>query len=150
MIILERTTSDSSQFKILTDKLDHELKLIYGSSQDEFDQYNIMSQLDTVVIAYINETPVGCGCFKKFDTATAELKRMFVGAPYRGQGIGTAVLTELENWAKEIRYSFIVLETGTVQPDAINLYQKHGYHIIPNFDPYIGNELSICFKKSLE
>lgn len=89
MIILERTTSDSSQFKILTDKLDHELKLIYGSSQDEFDQYNIMSQLDTVVIAYINETPVGCGCFKKFDTDTAELKRMFVDAPYRGHGIGS-------------------------------------------------------------
>ena len=103
MIILQRTTSDSSQFKILTEKLDHELKLIYGSSQDEFDQYNIMNELDTVVIAYINETPVGCGCFKKFDTSSAELKRMFVDTNYRGQGIGSAVLTELENWAKEIK-----------------------------------------------
>ena len=150
MIILQRTTSDSSQFKILTEKLDHELKLIYGSSQDEFDQYNIMNGLDTVVIAYINETPVGCGCFKKFDTSSAELKRMFVDTNYRGQGIGSAVLTELENWAKEIKYSSMVLETGTVQQDAIKLYQKHGYQIIPNFDPYIGNELSICFEKSLE
>lgn len=150
MIILERTTSDSSQFKILTEKLDHELKLIYGSSQDEFDQYNIMNELDTVVIAYINDIPVGCGCIKKFDTSSAELKRMFVDTNYRGQGIGSAVLTELENWAKEIKYSSILLETGTVQQDAIKLYQKHGYQIIPNFDPYIGNELSICFKKSLE
>ncbi len=150
MIILERTTSDSSQFKILTEKLDHELKLIYGSSQDEFDQYNIMNELDTVVIAYINDIPVGCGCIKKFDTSSAELKRMFVDTNYRGQGIGSAVLTELENWAKEIKYSSILLETGTVQQDAIKLYQKHGYQIIPNFDPYIGNELSICFEKSLE
>ena len=150
MIILERTTSDSSQFKILTEKLDHELKLIYGSSQDEFDQYNIMNELDTVVIAYINDIPVGCGCIKKFDTSSAELKRMFVDTNYRGQGIGSAVLTELENWAKEIKYSSILLETGTVQQDAIKLYQKHGYQIIPNFDPDIGNELSICFKKILE
>ncbi len=150
MILLERTTSDSVHFKLLTDKLDHELKLIYGSSQDEFDQYNIINHLDTVVIAYINDTPVGCGCIKKMDTASAELKRMFVDANFRGMGIGSAVLTELEIWAKEIRYSSILLETGTIQQNAIKLYQKHGYQIIPNFDPYIGNELSICFKKNLE
>jgi len=149
MIFLKRTSGDSSQFKILTDKLDHELKLIYGSSQDEFDQYNIVYNLNTVVIAYINEIPVGCGCFKKFDSSTAELKRMFVDVNHRGQGIGSAVLLELEKWAKEIKYSSLVLETGTVQQDAINLYQKHGYQIIPNFDPYIGNELSVCFKKIL-
>lgn len=150
MINLERTTSDSNSFNILTNKLDNELKLIYGSGQEEFDQYNIMSNIETVVIAYANNNPVGCGCFKIFDSHTVELKRMFVDAKYRGKGIGAAILTELEKWAKEIKYSSIILETGSVQTEATQLYKKHGYQIIPNFEPYIGNELSVCLKKELE
>lgn len=150
MIILERTTSDSNSFNVLTKKLDNELTLIYGSSQKEFDQYNIMSNIETVVIAHVNNHPVGCGCFKMIDRNTVELKRMFVDEQFRGKGIGAAILNELEQWAKEIKYSSIILETGSVQTDAIQLYKKHGYQIIPNFDPYTGNELSVCFKKELE
>ena len=134
---------------MLSEKLDQELKQIYGSSQDEFDQYNVMSGIDTVVIAYVDQQPAGCGCFKKADTVTVELKRMYVDTAWRGKGIGALILKELERWACELRYQSIILETGTIQPDAIRLYEKHGYQVIPNFAPYIGNELSICFKKNI-
>lgn len=149
MIRLERTTSDSGSFNFLIEKLDQELKMIYGSSQDEFDQYNIMTCIDTVVVAYADNLPVGCGCFKKVNKETAELKRMYVDTAWRGKGIGALVLGELESWAKELGYSFIILETGTIQPDAIRLYKKQGYEVIPNFEPYTGNKLSVCFNKKI-
>ena len=149
MIKIERTTSESNDFILLTRKLDQELKLIYGSSQEEFDEFNIIVNIETVIIAYKDNTAAGCGCFKTFDKNTAELKRMFVDDQFRGKGIGEAILIELEKWAKESGYSSIVLETGTVQTGAVALYKKHGYWVIPNFDPYAGNELSICFKKNL-
>lgn len=149
MIKLERTNSESENFKHLTRKLDKELKSMYGNSQDEFDQFNIIENIETVVIAYQNDVPAGCGCFKKMDDTTAELKRMYVDDRYRGLGVGSFILHELETWAAEKKYTSIVLETGTIQSDAIRLYTKKGYSVIPNFDPYIGNVLSICFKKDL-
>jgi putative acetyltransferase len=149
MITLERTTSGSTDFKLLAGKLDQELKLIYGSTQEAFDQFNIVDNIATVIVAYIDSNPAGCGCFKTFDNNTVELKRMYVDDQCRGKGIGAAILFELEKWAKELSYASIVLETGTVQIEAVALYKKNGYTVIPNFDRYKGNELSICFKKDL-
>jgi putative acetyltransferase len=149
MIRIERTHSSDNRFIQLTTRLDMELKELYGSSQEEFDQYNIMTGLNTAVIAYIGDEPVGCGCFKPVDAHTAEVKRMYVDTNVRGRGVGAAVLAELENWARNSGFHSFILETGITQTDAIRLYAKHGYLVIPNFEPYIGNELSICFGKSL-
>ncbi|MBL0182813.1 MAG: GNAT family N-acetyltransferase [Chitinophagaceae bacterium] len=149
MIILKRTTSEDKSFYELTEFLDKELRNRYGSTQEEFDQFNMMINLDTVVIAYENNKAIGCGCFKVIEDDTVELKRMFVEAAHRGKGIAVAIIKELEVWAGEIGFSSIVLETGTLQPEAIQLYHKQGYHIIPNYGPFIGNELSVCMKKSL-
>jgi hypothetical protein len=42
------------------------------------------------------------------------------------------------------------LETGKKQPEAIKLYTKNGYFIIPNFGQYENIENSICFEKQLK
>jgi GNAT superfamily N-acetyltransferase len=149
MIIVKRTNSTDKDFLELTKHLDIDLRNIYGSTQDEFDQYNSIINVNNVVIAYDNNTAVGCGCFKPTEDNAIELKRMFVKATYRGKGVGVAILKELENWAIEIGFNAMVLETGTLQPAAIQLYKKKGYQIIPNYKPYIGNELSICMRKIL-
>ena len=149
MITLKRTNSNDSDFSLLTMQLDNELKTIYGATQEEFDQYNEIADLQTVVIAYENNKPVGCGCFKQFDADSVEIKRMFVEPGQRGKGIGAFILNELENWAAETGYHSTVLETGTAQPAAVQLYKKLGYQIIPNYHPYIGNALSMCMKKLL-
>lgn len=146
-IRIERTNSNSRDFVFLTQQLDKELKLIYGQSQEEFDQYNVINDLPTVVVAYINDQPVGCGCFKPFDKKSVEVKRMYVDPTIRGKGVGAMILTELENWAKDLNFTSVILETGTEQPDAVRLYEKMGFEVIPNFEPYVGNDLSICFAK---
>jgi len=102
-----------------------------------------------VVIAYYNEKPIGCGCFKAFDDGSVEIKRMYVSNEQRGKGIGAAILAELEKWAAELKMSSIVLETGNNQPEAVHLYGKMGYSVIPNYGQYSGMETSICMKKEL-
>ena len=57
------------------------------------------------------------------------------------------VLKELEAWAKENSYTSSVLETGFKQPEAIALYKKNEYSLIPNYGQYEGVQTSVCFKK---
>jgi hypothetical protein len=40
-----------------------------------------------------------------------------------------------------------ILETGIKQPEAIALYQKSGYTIIPNYGQYTDVATSVCMKK---
>jgi GNAT superfamily N-acetyltransferase len=74
---------------------------------------------------------------------------MFVLPEYRGKGIAGAVLAELETWAADLGYARCILETGQMQPEAIRLYLKSGYAIIPNYGQYAGVENSVCMEKIL-
>lgn len=148
-ITIKRTESSDPDFPLLVALLNFELRERYGELQVLYDQYNHISNLDTVVIAYTNDIPAGCGCFKKFDDTSVEIKRMFVKPAGRKQGIASAILSELEIWAKEDGYTFTVLETANQQHESIALYQKQGYQVIPNYGQYIGMDASICMRKEL-
>jgi len=78
-----------------------------------------------------------------------EVKRMYVLPQHRGKGLATRILTGLESWAKELSYQKCILETGKRQPEAIALYTKNGYIVIPNYGQYKGIENSVCFEKVL-
>jgi putative acetyltransferase len=78
-----------------------------------------------------------------------EVKRMYTKPESRGRGIATTVLRELEAWAREMSYVRCVLETGKRQPEALALYRKNGYRIMPNFGQYEGKDNSVCFEKTL-
>jgi putative acetyltransferase len=148
-ITIKRTDSFDFDFPQLVALLNLELHERYGELQLIYDTFNQISNLDTVVIAYVNDIPAGCGCFKKFDDTAVEIKRMFVKADERKQGIAFSILSELEVWAKEDGFSYAVLETAIKQQESIGLYKKAGYTVIPNYGQYIGMENSICFKKEL-
>jgi putative acetyltransferase len=150
MIIVKRTNSEDKDFRSLITRLDKDLLVRYGDKQKEYDQFNIIENLDTVVVAYSDKTPIGCGCFKEFDYDSVEIKRMYVSENQRGKGVGELIMIELEKWACESGFKNSVLETGFAQPEAIHLYKKKGYQEIPCYGPYIGNEeFSVCMKKIL-
>jgi GNAT superfamily N-acetyltransferase len=148
-IHLTRTNSDNPDFRTLISELDADLRDRNGEMMDIYDQHNVIEKIDTVVIAYMNGEPAGCGCFKPFDSESAEIKRMFVRPNARGNGISTMVLQELENWGRELGYQYTVLETGTKQVEALGLYPKAGYILIPKYGPYVDLPDSICFRKAL-
>ena len=102
------------------------------------------------VVAYLDDTAVGCGAVRRLDEATAELKRMYVDPSVRGQGIGRALVEALEREARQLRVTRIVLETGTRLTPAIKLYESMGYRRIPLFAEYLSSpDTSVCFGKSL-
>ena len=72
---------------------------------------------------------------------------MYVRENQRGKGIATTILQELEKWAHKLSYEKCILETGIKQPEAIALYRKNGYNIIPNYGQYLNIENSVCFEK---
>jgi putative acetyltransferase len=149
MLTLLKTNSDNIDFQKLVALLDEDLAIRDGDDHAFYAQFNKITHINHVVVAYKNKEAIGCGAFKVFESAIAEIKRMFVHPQHRGQGIAGLVLAELESWVKELHYTSCILETGMKQPEAIRLYQKSGYIIIPNYGQYAGINNSVCMKKEL-
>lgn len=74
---------------------------------------------------------------------------MFVRPDWRGRRIAAEILTDLENWAVDFGFSEYVLETGFKQPEAIALYERSGYKVIPNYGQYVGVGNSVCMHKTV-
>lgn len=146
---LKRTTSTDSNFTLLCGQLDRELHNRYGKGQEKYNSHNILSLINTVVVGYINQQPVACGCFRPIDKTVVELKRMFVRNQQRGKGLAKILLKELEQWCTELGYTSIILETGKGQPEAVSLYLSSGYTAIENYGPYKDMPNSICMRKRL-
>ena len=144
-----RTNSQDEQFVALVRLLDADLRIRDGEEHDFYAAYNKIDSIAHVVVAYFEDIAVGCGAIKKFDDQTIEIKRMYVRPEQRGKGIAGEVLRELESWAVELGFGEAVLETGKKQPEAIRLYEKSGYNLIPNYGQYQGVDNSVCMKKSL-
>jgi GNAT superfamily N-acetyltransferase len=144
-----KTTSENPDFVNLIAALDKSLWERYPELKSDYWGNNILEINPNVVILYLEDKAVGCGCFKKYDKNAIEIKRMFVSPEVRGMGLAQTILLELEGWAHDLGYSFSVLETLYKQKEAIALYQKTGYSIVDNYEPYVGLENSICMRKSI-
>ncbi len=138
MVKFTRTNSD-----------DDDLAKKNGEKNSFLKQFNNVDKINHVIVIYKDEVAVGCGAFKIYDKNTIEIKRMFVDQYYRNNGFATMVLRELINWAKDLNFSFAILETGDKMHEAIKLYQKEGFKRIPNYPPYDNEVTSRCFKKFL-
>jgi putative acetyltransferase len=149
MITLKRTNSGDENFRELVKELDRDLKIRDGEEHSFFAQFNKIDTINHVVVAYDGNEAVGCGAFKEYSDNTMEIKRMFVPLQKRGQGIASLVLQELEKWCGELKVKKCILETGEKQPEALKLYKKNNYRIIPNFGQYAGVESSVCFEKEI-
>lgn len=149
MIKTTRTDSSHDDFIHLVRLLDNYLAKIDGEEHEYYHQFNKIDLLKNVVLIHENDLPIGCGAIKAIDNERIEVKRMFTLPESRGKGIASSVLSELENWAKELGFKYCVLETGKRMPDAIGLYQKAGYKIIENYGQYDGVDNSVCFEKAI-
>jgi putative acetyltransferase len=93
--------------------------------------------------------PVGCAAVKMLTDSLAELGRMFVIPPARGRGLSHIILSAIEDEARRLGATRIVLETGNRQLAAIALYTSAGYTRIPPFGVYATSPVAVCFEKHL-
>lgn len=150
MFRFSKIESGSFDFKKMVKELDEYLAIIDGAEHNFYHQYNQITNIKYAMVVYENDAPIGCGAIKEYDSTAMEVKRMYVQSGKRGKGVATQLLKELEGWAVELGYEKCVLETGKRQADAVALYLKSGYQIVPNYGQYEGIENSVCFEKNLE
>jgi putative acetyltransferase len=144
------TDNQNIDFSKLIELLDEDLDERYGELQKGYKQHNKIDFIKDVVVIYMNGEPVACGAFKEFDSNSVEIKRIFVKKENRRQGLSKIIMDKLEEVSKNKGYKYAVLETGQKQHEAVSLYKNHGYEVIPNYGPYIGDSNSICMKKHLK
>jgi len=150
MIRIVRTNSEDRDFIGLVRYLDADLAERDGKEHAFYAQFNKIDKIKYVVVAYEEDRAVGCGAIKEYAPGVMEVKRMYTSPASRKQGIASKVLGELEAWAAELSAQKCILETGKKQPEAIGLYQRNGYRVIPNYGQYAGVENSVCFEKILK
>jgi len=149
MISILRTDSSHPDFILLVTQLDDFLAEIDGEDHAFYNSLNKIDKINHVLVLYEDDVPVACGAIREFSQDAMEVKRMFTLPASRGKGFAIKILSELEKWARELKYKKCVLETGKRQPEAIALYHKAGYKVISNYDKYEGIENSVCFEKEL-
>jgi len=108
--------------------------------------------LGTFLVAWLDATPAGCGALKPLDSdpSVGEIKRMYTAPSARRQGVSRRLLEHLERAAAELGYRRIQLETGLAQPEAMALYESHGWHRITPYGHYKHSPQSVCFAKDLD
>lgn len=131
------------------DLLSDTLQSITGDSgKNSFDVTDVTVPRSLFVIARNQQgEPVGCGAIRPIDTNTAELKRMY--AKSKSNGVGTAILSYLEEQSWSLGYSQIWLETRLVNQKAVSFYENKGYTRISNYGKYLNREECVCFGKYL-
>jgi GNAT superfamily N-acetyltransferase len=144
-----KTTSENPDFLFLIETFDTFLWERYPELKKEYWGNNVIEFNSNVFIIYLDNEPVACGCFKKYNKNTVELKRMFVSPKARGLGLAQMIIRELEVEARNQGFEIMILETLYKQIEAISLYQKVGFEIVDNYEPYVGLTNSICMSKSI-
>jgi GNAT superfamily N-acetyltransferase len=131
--------------------LDEEIRARYDEPIEDFvlrlDPEEVAPGHGAFVVAWAHEKAVGCGAVRLIDNETAELKHMYIVPDYRRQGIAGAILRTLEDHARALGATRVVLETVIDPPAAVALYRAAGYEQIPKFGPYVVSEISFCMGK---
>jgi len=100
------------------------------------------------LVGYLGDVPVACGGVRVHD-GVAELKRMYLDPGLRRRGVARVLLLALEDAARGLGASRVILESGTKQPEALAFYVAAGYERIPNFGIHAASPTSRCFAKTL-
>lgn len=145
------TDGRNPDFIRLCNQLDSTLDKMVGKAvqRDQYDLYNRLDDIHDAVLIYLEDRPVACGSFKRYNNSTAEIKRIFVREEYRGRGLSRILMEELEKKAAAEGYEKLILETGRMLIASMSLYKSVGFKVIRNYGPYENMSESVCMRKRL-
>ena len=118
--------------------------------REKYEKFNQLNEIREAILVYDNGKLVGGGAIRRYDDETVELKRVFVHNEYQGQGIGSTLVSLLIEWAAELGYRRMILETGELLAESCAVYRKLGFAVIPNYGPYADMPESLCMAKTIQ
>jgi GNAT superfamily N-acetyltransferase len=91
------------------------------------------------LVGYEDGRPIAIGGIRPLADAACEIKRMYVVPDARSRGAGRALLTALEDTARELGYERVRLDAGPTQTHSKLLFAATGYIEIA---PYNANHIA--------
>ena len=85
-------------------------------------------------LAYCEGKLAGCIGLRKIDEKNCEMKRLYVRPQFRGRHIGDKLIQKIIEDAKEIGYSYMLLDTLPFLKSAIHMYKKYGFYEIESYN----------------
>ena len=141
--------AENADLLMLAAKLDEYYFEIVGEVHKRYAKYNDPYLFGCRAVVYIDGKPVGCGCWKRVDGRSVEVKRIYVLPEYRRQGVASAVIAAVERDAAQHGYTHAILETARTTGDSAALYLKLGYREMPYYGSPAGADNCRCFEKEL-
>lgn len=118
--------------------------------REKYEKFNQLDEIREAIVVYDHGRAVGGGAIRRYDDETVELKRVFVHNEYQGQGIGSRLVSSLIEWAAQLGYRRMILETGELLAESCAVYRKLGFTVIPNYGPYADMPESLCMAKTIQ
>ncbi len=143
------TDGGHADFVELCRQLDLNLDEIVGGriQREKYAPFNKIDDINDAVVLYVDGTAVAGGGLRRIDGTTAEIKRIFVPPEFRGRGYSKILMRELEERARRLGCSRLILETGRILAASVGLYRSVGFAEIENYGPYKGMNESLCMGK---
>jgi DNA-binding MarR family transcriptional regulator/predicted GNAT family acetyltransferase len=98
------------------------------------------------LVAWSDDLPIGCVGLRALDDRTAEVKRLWVHASARGQGLSRRLMARVEAEARSMGYQRLRLDTNSALTEAIALYRATGWSDIA---PYTTPPADVWMEKPL-
>ena len=124
----------------------------FGGAEQEMRRYpaaEFAAPGGALLVVVENGATVAGGAFRRFDSRTAELKRIWTSSLHRRRGLARFVLAGLEEEALRRGYSRAYLTTGPRQPEARELYLRTGYTPLFDVDADPEDVGQLAFEKDL-
>jgi DNA-binding MarR family transcriptional regulator/predicted GNAT family N-acyltransferase len=86
------------------------------------------------IVAVSDGAPVACGGLQMIEPGVGEIKRMWVDDAWRGAGLGSRVLRDLEGRAAGFGHRALRLDTNHTLTEAIAMYERAGYQPVDRYN----------------
>jgi GNAT superfamily N-acetyltransferase len=155
--VIKAVAYDHRDVAVLTDEVQAYYTDIYGGPDTTpVSPADFAPPLGAFFVSYLDGAPAAMGGWRFFaphpgvpGERPAEIKRMYVIKTARGLGLAREMLRHLEVTAREAGADVLALETGKVQPAAVQLYRSSGYVDVGRFGHYADKDDAIHLGKVL-
>ncbi|WP_254432153.1 N-acetyltransferase [Aquisalimonas sp. 2447] len=150
---IERIDPGLSSVGALLEESDQYMAALYPAESNHLESVDDLCRPNVALFGcFVDGELAACGAVKVIDDGEGrygEVKRLFVGAPYRRRGISAALMARLEQRLVEAGVGVARLEVGVSQPEALSLYRQLGYVERSRFGAYGPDPLSVFMEKKL-